>query len=240
MKFIWPFKPHYLTRDYYYKDPLYYGGIHAAADLVSNDPAKPMLAVCAGVLWHNPMLDRYGGWTCWIDTDDGWRITYYHMREPSPVPSGSRVQQGQLVGRMGTTGVVTGPHLHMMFWHKTRQSPESLARPNGWWAHDPMLRLGIDDGTVEEDNMAPPMKLIRDSKGTLWLTNGMWKLGIPTDAIRQDLINLGVVENTPVDQILTAPDYFMAWLQNYVQDVADIKAGNAAITGTYKLVPADD
>lgn len=192
MKFIWPFDPHYLTRDFYFQDPLYYGGVHAAVDLVSDDPAKPLKAVADGFLWHNPFLDYYGGWTCWIDTDDGWRITYYHMREPSTIPDGSRVKQGTIVGFMGVTGVTLGPHLHQMFWHKVRQSPESLARPNGWWAHDPLLYLG------QEDEMT--LKLVQVHNPTpddpIFVTDGLQKIGVATNEQRTDLKNLGLTDDT--------------------------------------------
>lgn len=38
---------------------------------------------------------------------------FYHMREASPLSVGDNVSYGDTVGRVGATGTVTGPHLHL-------------------------------------------------------------------------------------------------------------------------------
>lgn len=46
-----------------------------------------------------------------VDNGDGWLTYYAHLDEQWVVP-GQRVDQGQFIGLLGTTGHSTGPHLH--------------------------------------------------------------------------------------------------------------------------------
>ncbi|HEX8223807.1 MAG TPA: M23 family metallopeptidase [Allosphingosinicella sp.] len=48
-----------------------------------------------------------------LNHDNGWQTRYFHLSAFAPgQESGSRVSQGQLIGRVGSTGASTGPHLH--------------------------------------------------------------------------------------------------------------------------------
>lgn len=59
-----------------------------------------------------------GGNAITIHGDDGLDYYYAHMLEP-PIPSGSRVAAGQVIGHVSDTGnaVGTGPHLHIGIGH---------------------------------------------------------------------------------------------------------------------------
>lgn len=46
-----------------------------------------------------------------IQHADGWTSRYFHLSKVE-VKSGTRVKAGQLIGRVGSTGRSTGPHLH--------------------------------------------------------------------------------------------------------------------------------
>ena len=62
----------------------------------------------------------------YIDTDDGLRIKNMHLKAgsiPSNLKIGSRINIGDKIGEMGTTGRSTGPHLH----YQIEQSPYGKA-----------------------------------------------------------------------------------------------------------------
>lgn len=52
------------------------------------------------------------------DNDGGKASTYCHLRVPS-VKTGDRVKAGQLIGYSGSSGMSSGPHLHVHFNDKT-------------------------------------------------------------------------------------------------------------------------
>jgi murein DD-endopeptidase MepM/ murein hydrolase activator NlpD len=53
----------------------------------------------------------YGGITIYLHHGDGLMTVYHHLSR-ALVAAGDTVQRGQIIGRVGATGRVTGPHLH--------------------------------------------------------------------------------------------------------------------------------
>lgn len=54
----------------------------------------------------------YSGKTVYLDHGDGVFTAYLHMSQPK-VQTGQMLKRGDLVGLVGATGRVTGPHLHL-------------------------------------------------------------------------------------------------------------------------------
>lgn len=81
------------------------------------------------------MAGRHGGYGNWVQIrhGQGWETGYAHLSRFGPgIRNGTRVRQGQLIGYVGATGRVTGPHLHYEVIHNGRKvNPRSAQVPAG-------------------------------------------------------------------------------------------------------------
>ena len=72
----------------------------------------PVRATGNGVLIERARQSTYGN-TIVIGHSNGWTTRYAHMnRFATGISVGSRVNQGDIIGYVGMTGLATGPHLH--------------------------------------------------------------------------------------------------------------------------------
>ncbi|MCY1015165.1 M23 family metallopeptidase [Pyxidicoccus sp. MSG2] len=77
---------------------------------IDGDPGMPILAANDGVVVMS--RDNYSsGKTVIVHHGAGLYTSYFHMSRIG-VKNGTRVKQGQTLGQVGSTGRVTGPHLH--------------------------------------------------------------------------------------------------------------------------------
>ncbi|CCH17172.1 Peptidase M23B [Micromonospora lupini str. Lupac 08] len=63
---------------------------------------------------ENPEGPRGRGGGYWVKIDHGgkWETQYLHLLEPPMVKVGQRVEQGDQIGKLGSTGDSGAPHLH--------------------------------------------------------------------------------------------------------------------------------
>lgn len=88
---------------------------HRGADYAAPE-GTPILAAHDGRVRFSGWDDR-GGWMVYLTAPDGSSETsYQHMVNAPSVSPGQRVSAGQVLGRVGTTGYSTGPHLHFEYW----------------------------------------------------------------------------------------------------------------------------
>ena len=86
---------------------------HTGLD-IANEPGTPIYATADGVV-------RYAGWASGyglsmvLDHGFAYSTLYGHFSELT-VKEGAQVKRGQVIGRMGSTGTSTGPHLHYEVW----------------------------------------------------------------------------------------------------------------------------
>jgi murein DD-endopeptidase MepM/ murein hydrolase activator NlpD len=92
----------------------YYWWGHPALDIAAAY-GTPVLAAAAGVVTYAGWRDNGGGYQVWISHGNNIYTTYNHMSAVM-VAVGQQVAKGQQVGRVGATGVATGPHCHFEVW----------------------------------------------------------------------------------------------------------------------------
>lgn len=84
--------------------------VHTGLDFAAN-PGTPIMAVAAGTVTSTGYDGAYGNRTV-ITLADGTEIWFCHQTSIL-VSVGQQVTPGQQIGTVGSTGHVTGPHLHL-------------------------------------------------------------------------------------------------------------------------------
>jgi murein DD-endopeptidase MepM/ murein hydrolase activator NlpD len=100
----------------------------------------PIFAAGRGVIEEIGRNGSYGNYIR-IRHDIETATAYAHMsRFERGLDRGARVEQGEVIGFVGTTGRSTGPHLHYEVMRQGRQvDPRSLNLPTGEKLHGPVL-----------------------------------------------------------------------------------------------------
>jgi murein DD-endopeptidase MepM/ murein hydrolase activator NlpD len=90
---------------------------HTGVDLRANY-GSPVYAICAGVVTRSSYYAGYGHCVD-IKHASGYASRYGHLSKYA-VRCGCKVKKGQVVGYVGSSGVSTGPHLHLELAHCSR------------------------------------------------------------------------------------------------------------------------
>jgi hypothetical protein len=100
-------------------------GYHTGQDYAQPE-GTPVRAVAAGVVFDDNPGSAYGEYVQ-IDHGNGYQTLYGHLKSGSKrVRTGESVQAGQVIGLVGRTGNVTGPHLHF----EVRKGKNNPVDPN--------------------------------------------------------------------------------------------------------------
>jgi murein DD-endopeptidase MepM/ murein hydrolase activator NlpD len=92
----------------------------------------PVQTTGNGVVIERERQSTYGN-TIVVRHSNGWSTRYAHMsRFATGINVGSRVDQGDVIGYVGMTGLATGPHLHYeMRYNGTHTDPLAIELPPG-------------------------------------------------------------------------------------------------------------
>ena len=115
---------------------------HSGTDLGA-PMGTPVLAAYAGQVAFADLFGGYGLAVA-INHNQGTQQTLYGHLSEIFVKPGDLVQQGMVIGRVGSTGASTGPHLHFEFRQLTTE---------GW--------VAMDAGTQLETSMADLVKALQ-------------------------------------------------------------------------------
>ena len=87
---------------------------HKGQDVLA-DCGVPLVAALGGKVTFASTQSRAGHYVV-IRADDGTGQAYMHMRRPSTLEKGDRVEAGQRIGEVGDTGAASACHLHFELW----------------------------------------------------------------------------------------------------------------------------
>lgn len=99
-------------------------------------------AIDVGARLGDPVLALHGGRVVGVSCEAGygqlvrlqneqWRSLYAHLAMPT-VKEGATVLRGQMIGRVGSTGQSTGPHVHVAL---RDLHTDALVDPRGLFLH---------------------------------------------------------------------------------------------------------
>ena len=111
--FIWPTACRLITGGYGGRDAPCPGAntYHLGVDIGASWGSDIYATKAGTVMLANEGWNYGLGYCVKIQHDDGTSTVYGHMSRVIAV-AGQRVAQGQVIGKIGSTGVSTGPHLH--------------------------------------------------------------------------------------------------------------------------------
>jgi len=136
------------------------GTYHKGYDLAAA-PGTPLYAYFPGKVTHigldgTASSAGYGNWVVWKDDLYGSYHFFGHMINKPPVRLGQIVNQGTLMGNVGSTGRSTGPHLH---WEISSSPPQangqfsSYEDPGAWLRKHPLKKV---EGQPQSPQISPP------------------------------------------------------------------------------------
>ena len=101
---------------------------HLALDIAANIGVEVSAPLKGRVILTGNSF--YTGNTVILDHGFGLISSYSHL-DSSLIKEGQMIQQGELIGTVGETGRVTGPHLHWtVYLNKEKINPENLLKDN--------------------------------------------------------------------------------------------------------------
>ncbi len=104
--FAWPVAGGYISQ--------YFHGGHPAIDIAA-DYGTAVKAAASGTVLFAGWKNNGGGYQVWLAHGSGLYTTYNHMSALG-TSTGRHVGRGEFIGRIGTSGWATGPHLHFEVW----------------------------------------------------------------------------------------------------------------------------
>ncbi|MFE0422637.1 M23 family metallopeptidase [Streptomyces sp. NPDC058953] len=123
--FALPTSNYIITSTYGQSGSMWSSGSHTGTDFAAA-AGTPTKAVGAGTIKSAGMAGAYG-YQIILQLNDGTEVMYAHLSSINASP-GQKVAAGDMIGRVGATGNVTGDHLHM----EVKTAGGSVIDPISW------------------------------------------------------------------------------------------------------------
>lgn len=142
------------------------GGVHQGTDY-DVPSGTSVVAVKEGIVSDTTLSADYGQAVI-IDHDGGYSSIYAHLSNKSVSP-GTRIFQGQELGKSGKSGNATGPHLHFEVWHGNNNpvDPQELKG-----AGLPVMSGGMSSSGIGSANSLAGVVNAQDSIGGIATSGG--------------------------------------------------------------------
>lgn len=141
-----------------------WGTFHAGLDFAAPHDT-PIYAIADGFIIQGSerapgSVSGFGNWI-WQDSQEnlGVDIIYGHMEHRDIyVKKGDQVKAGQLIGRVGSEGQSTGPHVHVEVWESPGRLGGKHTNPETWFERN------LNDGNEGEITVAEADRIIKEVK----------------------------------------------------------------------------
>lgn len=143
------------------------GGFHYGIDFSDGVAGHPIRAMADGQVVYNAYEAGGFGNTITVVHADGIKSGYGHMIALSPLPVGAQVVQGQELGRVGSTGASTGPHLHL--WMGSSPNPPGVIDPTPY-----ITGATVGDDIVTQEQMDTLGRWMKEQRELEQQTIGQW------------------------------------------------------------------
>lgn len=147
----------------------WHNGVDIACDL-----GTPIYAAADGVVINVDTVTHKDGFgnRCIILHPDGRATVYAHMVAPADVKIDQKVVKGQKIGRVGSTGLSTGPHLHITLLDQYKENPNIYY---SGYLLDPAIVLGL--GTLKYGITATPNQNAATDSKDYQITTSKFDIG---------------------------------------------------------------
>ncbi len=109
--------------DHHYNITNQYQTYHPAIDIVTSSDLHVYSAYSGEVITDSYKFDN-GNYLV-IKQDNGYYVLYAHLSQKL-IHVGQKVNKGQIIGVMGSTGTATGVHLHFSVWEGYPHNSKSI------------------------------------------------------------------------------------------------------------------
>lgn len=153
--------------------------MHTGSDMAGPD-RTPIFAIAKGTVLESGPTSYVGQWVVIKHELEGktWTSVYGHLTENSQVvKKGDKVVPGQIIAAEGSTGMSTGPHLHLEIWDGELLKGKSVDPKK--WLEDRKVAFRTD--TISEKLLTCGFSVLASTENVQW---GNYKNGeIPEDKL---------------------------------------------------------